>query len=258
MSHPFFGEGPKPRIFGHRGFVSAASASAGVVENSREAIAAALAAGVDFVESDCQLTADGRVVLFHDATLTRTLGDPRRVSAVDYAELAELMELRGGLLTLDEAVTDFPEARFNIDMKSAAVAEPAGAIVGQLAPDRVLIGSFSEALRLRSLAAARAASGVRPATGAGQRAIVRILTAVAMRSKALLDRAFSGVDALQIPERQGPVRVLSDRLLNEAHTRGVEVHVWTVNASEHMLSLARQGVDGLITDRADVAVGLFR
>lgn len=266
MSHPFFGEGQRPRIFGHRGFVSAERAAAGIVENSREAIAAALAAGADYVEMDCQLTRDARVVVFHDARLTRTLADSRRVEDVTHTELAELMADRGGLLTLEDAIGEFPAARFNIDMKSDAVAEPAGTLIGALAPERVLISSFSDRLRLRSLAAAAAAAAapaaapadVRPATGAGQGVTVRILAALATRSRSLLDRAFAGIDALQIPERQGPVPVLTARLLREAHARGVEVHAWTINDPDRMRRLAERGVDGIITDRTDLAVQLFR
>ena len=251
MLHPFFAEGQTPRIFGHRGYVSAANAERGIAENSRAALAAAVDAGADYVESDCQLTADGEVVLFHDSTLERTLGDARRISTVTHAQLAELMADRGGLITLAEAL------RLNVDMKSPEVATPAGTLVGSLAPDRVLISSFSDRLRLEALAAAEAA-GSRPAAGAGQSAIVKILAAVAMRSSALLDRAFAGIDALQVPVKQGPVRVLSPGLLRAAHERGVEVHVWTVNEADQMRELVELGVDGIITDRTDLAVAALR
>ncbi|GAA1325672.1 glycerophosphodiester phosphodiesterase family protein [Leucobacter albus] len=257
MQHPFFAPGPMPRIFGHRGFVAVDRAAAGVLENSREAIAAAVAEGAEYVETDCHLTADGEVVLFHDSTLARTLGDPRRVSAVTRGELDRLMAGRGGLLTLAGALAEFPDTRFNIDVKSAEVAFPAGSIIGAQAPSRVLIGSFSDRARLEAVAAAHAAGG-RPATGAGQAAIVRVLAAVATRSRRLIDRALAGIDALQIPERQGPVPVLTERLLGEAHARGVEVHMWTVNDPHRMRELAARGIDGIITDRTDLAVEALR
>lgn len=257
MLHPFFAEGQTPRIFGHRGYVSAANAERGIAENSRAALAAAVDAGADYVESDCQLTADGEVVLFHDSTLERTLGDARRISTVTHAQLAELMADRGGLITLAEALSELPSIRLNVDMKSPEVATPAGTLVGSLAPDRVLISSFSDRLRLEALAAAETAGG-RPAAGAGQSAIVKILAAVAMRSSALLDRAFAGIDALQIPVKQGPVKVLSPGLLRAAHERGVEVHVWTVNEAAQMRELVELGVDGIITDRTDLAVAALR
>lgn len=252
--HPFLPDHATPRIFGHRGFVSAAAAARGIVENTREAFAAALAAGATHVESDCQLTRDGRVVLFHDDSLTRVLGDPRLCADVTYDELSALMVDRGGLMGLDEALEAFPGARFNIDIKSSDVAEPAGRILGRHA-DRVLITSFSDEHRLRALQSAAAVSaGVRPATSPGKRGIVRTLVAVTLRSRTLMARAFDGLDALQIPERQGAIRILTPRLITEAHRRGVEVHVWTVNDGARMRELVRMGVDGIVTDRTDVAV----
>ena len=71
-------------------------------------------------------------------------------------------------------------------------------------------------------------------------------------------RAFSGLDALQIPERQGPLKVLSRRLLDEAHRHGVEVHVCTVNEPQDMVRLAQLGIDGIVTDRADLALTVLR
>ena len=59
---------------------------------------------------------------------------------------------------------------------------------------------------------------------------------------------------MQIPERHGALRVLSPRLIDAAHRHGVEVHVWTVNDPERMTELVQAGVDGIITDRADVAL----
>ena len=253
MSHAFFTGESHPRIFAHRGFVSPEAAAIGIHENSRAAVAAALLAGTQYVESDCQLTRDGRVVLFHDSTLQRTLGDPRGIASVTFDELAELMAPAGGLLSLEDAIAEFPTARFNIDMKSRAVAGPAGEIVGGLAQTRVLIGGFSDAVRIRSLDAARR-FGATPATSAGQSVVVRVLGALALRSQRQLDLALSGVDALQIPERQGPVPVLTDRLIAAAHARGVEVHVWTVNDPVRMRELVARGVDGVVTDRTDLAV----
>lgn len=262
--HPFFADDffndeAKPRIFGHRGFVTESMTALGVLENTRVAFAAALAAGAGFLESDCLLTSDGRVVLVHDTDLLRLFGDERKVSEATHAELVNLFANRGGLLALDEALEEFPDAHFNIDVKSAAVAGPAGEIVGSLAPERVLITSFSDSNRKRALAAATSAAAgkIVPATSASQRTVVKILVALMLRSRRLVSRAFVGIDAVQIPERLGAVRVLNARLLAAAHAHGVEVHVWTVNDPHDMQRLAALGVDGLVTDRTDIAVSTF-
>lgn len=257
MTHPWFAGASVPRVLAHRGLVTTDAASHGVVDNSFAAVAAAHAAGALYVESDCHLTKDGTVVLFHDEDLSRTVGDPRKVSDVTVRELEDLMSGRGGLITLEQALETFPDVRFNLDVKAAAAAEPVGHLVAPAAA-RVLLTSFSDARRLTALrAAAEAGATVRPATSAGRETIAKVLLAVSLHSRPLAERALRGVDALQIPERQGGVRVLSPRLIETAHRYGVEVHVWTVNDAADMRRLADIGCDGMVTDCADVALRIL-
>lgn len=251
MSHPWF-QRPGPRVLAHRGLLPADAD--GIAENSFAAVAAAHAAGATYVESDCHLTSDGEVVLFHDDDLSRVTGDPRPVADVPLAELEQLMGGIGGLITLRQALDAFPDLRFNLDVKAQAAAVPVGRIVAPHA-ERVLLASFSDARRRAALEAAdRFGRGIRPATSAGTATIGRALSALATRSMPLVRRALAGVDALQVPERQGPVRVVTPRLIDAAHACAVEVHVWTVNDPLHMRRLLDLGVDGLVTDRADVAL----
>lgn len=255
MTHPYLQHAKRPRVLAHRGLVPAGSAGR-IAENSFAAIAAAQAAGAVYVESDCHLTADGVVVLFHDASLLRVAGDPRLVSEVTSAELAALMSDKGGLATLAQALESFPSLRFNIDVKSDPVAVPAGKLIADHA-DRVLVTSFDDARRLRAVRAATGRKG-RPATSAGQRLMLALLLATALRMRRRTDRLFAEVDALQIPQRVGIVPVLSKRLLQQAHRHQVEVHVWTINDPLEMQRLVAAGVDGIVTDHADLALDVLR
>ncbi|MFT4213835.1 MAG: glycerophosphodiester phosphodiesterase family protein [Microbacterium sp.] len=251
MTHPWFATpSGVPRVLAHRGFVP--RDAAGVAENSLAAFAAAHAAGAEYVESDCHLTADGVVVLTHDADLTRVAGDPRTIAAVTHRELEQILAPRGGLVTAADAFHTFPTLRFNLDVKAAAAAAPLGRIIAAHA-DRVLLTSFSDARRMAALEAARAVGGD-PATSAGQAVIARLLTALAARSGWAVRRELRGVDALQLPQRHGPVRIVTPRLLDAAHNAGVEVHVWTVNDRDTMHQLLDAGVDGLVTDHTDLAL----
>jgi glycerophosphoryl diester phosphodiesterase len=257
-AHPWFAGVATPRILAHRGLVTPEDAAHGVAENSFAAVAAAHSAGADYVESDCHLTADGVVVLFHDDDLSRVTGDPRPIANVRSSELEALMAERGGLLTLEQALDAFPVVRFNLDVKAPGAAEPVGRIVAPHG-ERVLLTSFSDDRRRAALAAADAAGrGIRPATSAGSATIARLLAALAVRSRQGVRRALQDVDALQVPERQRRLRIVSPRLLDAAHAHGVEVHVWTVNDPLDMRRLAGLGVDGVVTDRADIALRTLR
>lgn len=254
MTHPWFDGARTPRVLAHRGLVTESDAAHGIQENSFAAVAAAHSAGAEYVESDCHLTSDGVVVLFHDDDLSRVTGDPRPVAAVSSRELAELMASRGGLLTLAQALDAFPTVRFNLDVKAAGAAVPVGRAIASHGA-RVLLTSFSDDRRRAALDAAQAARrGIRPATSAGSSTIARVLAGLAVRSGALVRRALEGVDALQIPERNGRLRILTPRLIAAAHRHGVEVHVWTVNDVDDMRRLVDAGVDGIVTDRADAAL----
>ncbi len=251
--HPYLSPAG-PRVLAHRGLVTAEAARHGVVENSFAAVAEAHAAGVSYVESDCHVTADGEVVLFHDDDLRRIADDARAIADVRLHELEEIMSERGGLITLAQALDAFPDVRFNLDVKAARAAEGVGRLVAPHV-DRVLVTSFSDARRAQALSAARAAGAVRPpATSPGLETVKRLLIARAFRRTDRVRTLLAEVDALQLPERRGPIRVVTRGLVRAAHAAGVEVHVWTVDDEDDMRRLLELGVDGLVTDRADVAL----
>ncbi|MFY9712162.1 MAG: glycerophosphodiester phosphodiesterase family protein [Microbacterium sp.] len=252
MTHPYFGKARHPRVLAHRGLVTAAGGDSGVWENTAAAFAAAHAAGAEYIETDCRVTADGDVVLFHDETLARLTGDPRRVDEVGTNELTRLFSDHGGLLTVADALDSFPTARFNIDVKTEAAVEPLGPILVDHT-HRVLVTSFSDARRRAAVAAVmRAGASMRPATSAGSGTIAALRGLSSIRVSPA--RLLRDIDALQIPERRGRLRVLTPALLRVAHRRGVEVHLWTVNDPIEMRRLIRLGVDGIVSDRADVAL----
>lgn len=255
MTHPYFAKARHPRVLAHRGLAVGEGTGPVVWENTAGAFAAAHAAGAEYIETDCRVTADGDVVLFHDETLSRLLGDDRRIDDVRTAELVDLLAPHGGLLTVGEMLEMFPESRFNIDVKTDAAAPLLGRIVAPHA-HRVLLTSFSDARRRHAIRSVLAAGAeVRPAASAGRASMVwvRLLSALRLSPAHVL----RDIDALQIPERYGAVPVLTPALLRAAHGRGVEVHVWTVNDQDDMRRLAAAGVDGIVTDRADVALKAF-
>jgi glycerophosphoryl diester phosphodiesterase len=115
----------------------------------------------------------------------------------------------------------------------------------------VLLTSFSDSRRRRLGELVPEA-----VTSAGREGVVRALRASYSTPAALL-AALRGASALQVPEGFGGVRLVTPRFVARAHEAGVEVHVWTVNEPARMTRLLDLGVDGIVTDRADLAVPLI-
>lgn len=238
-----------PRVLAHRGLAVDAP------ENTLLAFAHALAIGVEHLETDVHASRDGVAVIAHDADLDRVAGIPGRVGELTAAELAQVPLGEGqGFPTLAEALEAFPEARFNIDLKSAEAVAPAVDAVRQLrAEHRVLLTSFSER---RRAAALRLLPEV--ATSASAPRFAAALLAARLGAVPLVRVALAGVHAVQMPERALGGETTAPRVLRTFRAAGVEVHVWTVNDPATMHTLLDRGVDGIVTDRADLALEVLR
>ncbi len=245
---PFF-EPARPRVLAHRGLATAAP------ENSLLAFAHAIAVGAEHIETDVHVSADGVAVIAHDPDLDRVAGQAVPVGQLTVAELAAV-DLGEGqhVPTLAEALAAFPEARFNIDLKAAgAVAPTVAAVLDARAEHRVLLTSFSERRR-------RAALRMLPevATSASGPRFAAALLAASARFGPGVRGALRGLHAVQIPVRAIGLDTVSPARLRAYQRAGVEVHVWTVNEVPEIHRLLDLGVDGLVTDRADLAMEVLR
>jgi glycerophosphoryl diester phosphodiesterase len=223
-----------------------------------EAFSRAVALGIRHLETDLHLTSDGVPVCFHDHTLDRTTDGTGPVVEHSFEDLKALDAgyrhrssdghlFRGqgiGVPTLEEALTEIPQASFVVDLKTDGLVGPLVALLDNLdAHDRLIVGSFSDD-RINEF---RDASKGRVATSTGP-----VLT----RSWLIASRVGRGgggeASALQIPTHMRGVRVVNRRLVETAHEHGLQVHVWTVNEPTEMERLLDFGVDGLVTDRPDL------
>ena len=60
--------------------------------------------------------------------------------------------------------------------------------------------------------------------------------------------------AFQVPERAGRLRVVTPTFIDQVHNEGQVVQVWVVNDQADIIRLLDWGVDGVISDRPDIAV----
>jgi glycerophosphoryl diester phosphodiesterase len=253
VSLPFFDHtdddgSPLPIAMAHRGF------SREGLENSMAAFRAAVDLGYRYLETDVHTTADGVVLLFHDETLDRVTDGSGKVSELPAQAVATArIGGREPIPRLDELLGELPDARLNVDVKDwNSVRSIAAGIESHQVHDRVLLTSFSDRRRravLKLLSRPVAASAGVVSVGLFT-VLGRLLPQPVFRWS--MRRNLRGVHALQVPVRYGRLEVVTAGFVRRAHALGLVVHVWTINDPSEMRRLLELGVDGLVTDRADL------
>ena len=225
-------------IIAHRG------ASAEAPENTLAAFRLAADQRTDFVELDVQESSDGQVIVLHDSDLMKVGGnatkvwdgDAARLRSVDIGSFKSPQFAAERVPTLAEAL-DACKGRCKvvIELKSyghnqrleervVEIVEAAG-----MQDDCVFMSlDHAMAQRMKTL---------RPSWRVG------ILVAKAVGDLTDLEADFLAVEA----------RTATRRFIRRAHRAGQEVFIWTVNDPAWMFVGLSRGVDGLITDKPDVA-----
>ena len=212
--------------------------------------------GLTWMETDLHATADDVVVLSHDADLGR-IGGRGTLSELTWDEAAELDAGDGrGLVRLDEVLEAHPGLALNVDLKEPAVVQPALQVVRAAdALDRVRFASFSA----RRLAMLRRQEP-RATTSLGGFDIAGLM----LLSEAALPLPHTRwgwtrgrVDAVQVPPMHRGMQVVTRRFVAQAHTAGLEVHVWTIDDPEEMRRLAALNVDAIMTDVPTLALEIL-
>ena len=253
---------PRPLVYAHRGGAALRP------ENTIAAFDHGLSLGADGLELDVHLSRDGVVVVHHDRLLDRTTNARGPVAALTAAELAEVdaaarfspavagdqswRAQRVGIPTFWQVLERYPGVPLIVELKvgTPELAERVVALIrGAKAVDRVALGSFHGG-------ALRRARQLEPAirTGASREETRWAL----YRSWVWWPLGRPRYQEFQVPETSGRTRVVSPRFIAHAHRAGAAVKVWTVNERADIERLLDWGVDGIISDRPDVAVDVVR
>lgn len=255
---PFF-DRRRPRVYAHRGGRALGP------ENTIAAFDIGLAAGADGLELDVRLSADGIPVVVHDPTLDRTTDATGPVSAKSADELARVdagcrfTDSAGaapfagqgiGVPALADVLRRYPGVPTIIELKVDT--EDFGIRVAQTvcaedAADRVCLAGYG----FRSARGAR--QGLPSAGASACDTEVRRALHCSWIGWPLRGMPYHGY---QVPERSGWLRVVSPRFVRQAHQSGFAVEVWTVDEQADMDRLLTWGVDGLISNRPDLAVAV--
>jgi glycerophosphoryl diester phosphodiesterase len=226
--------GTAPLILGHRGAPRAAP------ENTVAAFRRARELGADGVELDVRRTADGALVLHHDAVI-------EGFGLVAASTFPALRSSHPSIPTLAEALDATHGLLVNVEVKCLPWEEDADpehevvAAVVDLVLDtgaKVVISSFD-------LGAVDACRTRAPQLETGWLTHSQDVTVVAPIA------ADHGHMWLH-PDRASVLRAPGPALAS-CHDRGLRVDVWTVDDPDEMRLLAQAGVDAIITNVPDVA-----
>ncbi len=230
-------------------------------ENSRLAFRSAEKLGVDVIETDVHISSDGVIFVWHDDNTLKLDGDEQNVFNRSWEDLSQLdlgflfvdkdgkrpfssKEIR--LMTFDDVLRDFPNVRFNVDLKdkkTELVKGMLGLLEKHNAFDRVVIASFhSENLKnMRKMSKKVATSYGR--SEVRLRVILSKLNLFRLTSN-ILHRA----PVMQVPVTSGNTTVVTRHFIKILHKRGIKIQVWTINEADEMRMLYKMGVDGVMTD----------
>lgn len=255
----FFTSKKEPMVIAHRG-------GRGLwPENTLFAFHNAAKLGVDAIEFDTQRTKDGVFVVMHDLAVDSTTDGTGNVRDFTFEEIRKLdagyrwtqdgksFPFRGkgiNIPTVEEVLQQFPTLKLNIEIKECDP-DAANALLRLIAKynaaERVMIGSFFTrvVIRTRTLSP-------HIATSAGRAEITKFF---ALQLLGLARFYALPVHALEVPEYEGNLKVVSQRFIKAALGRNaLPVYVWTVNEKDKMRQLLNMGVRGLISDFPDRAL----
>lgn len=223
-------------VFAHRGCTE------GFLENTLDAFAEARRLGADGVELDVRLTADGALVVHHDAELPG-VGAIAQAGVNDLPAhvplLAEALAVCEGMVVNVEIKNDPGEPGW--DAGEAVAALTAAAIEDAGWTRQVIVSSF----QVSTLLAVQAADSRLP--------LGALWFLVDDPEQSLADAAASGFGAVH------PfVTMVDERLVRWAHQRAMLVNAWTVNAAADLAHMVEVGVDAVITDRLHDALAVAR
>ena len=222
------------QVLAHRG------ASAAEPENTLLAFRRAKAMGAHAVELDVRLCKSGEMIVHHNPVLA----NGRQIIVLDKDELPD------HICTLEEALDACEDMWVNIEIKNDASEpdfDPAERLAGKMVamlrgrgtPNQWLISSF----RRQTIDAVHSLWPELPT------AWLTTTVEDAQAENVAADLRASGHCALH-----PSVKRLTRHVIDTMHLHGLSVNTWTIDNPVRMAELLEWGIDGLCTNKPDVAL----
>ena len=219
--------------------------------------------GTDVLDTDIHMTRDGELILLHDETVDRTSDGTGAVRDLTLDEIRQFdfgynfstdnnqtFPFRGqgqGIVTVEEFFVEFPDTRLGIEIKQTAP-EAAVKLCDLITEfgyqDQVLVGSFTQnnMTIFRENCPTVATSGT-------ESEVRKFYISQFVGLSGFYSAPF---DALQVPERQNNVPILTGRFARTAKKQNLKIIPWTIDETEDFERLTTDfDIDGINTNYPD-------
>lgn len=223
------------KITSHRGN------SISAPENTMYSIVSAVDELADYAEIDVQETKDGTVVLLHDPSLKRTTGVNKYIWELTYDEVLELdagswfsEEFADAKIPTLEEVLDYCKGRINLNIE-------------------LKLNGHNQDLETKVVSLIEQYGFERQCviTSATYESLVNVKKLNPnLKTGYIMSIVYGNFyDKKYIDFFSMKSSFITQRVVKEAHSRGKEIHAWTVNTKNEMDRLKNMGVDNIITDK---------
>lgn len=222
------------QICAHRG------SSVRAPENTLESVELAIEELADYVEIDVQLTKDGEVVLLHDPSLERTTGEKKKIWEVTFSELEALDA--GGWHSEEYAGTRIPTLEEVLKVCKGKIImniEIKGDKHNEGIEDKVVELIEKYDMEKQCVVTSMSYSSLKKVKERNSKIKTGFITAMIYGN--IYDRKY--VDFLSLKSV-----FVTETTVQNAHSKGKEVYVWTVNSEMELERMKNLGVDNIITD----------
>jgi len=252
-------------------------------ENTILAFQNAIDFGADVIETDVQLTKDGELIVFHDDEVDRVTNGVGLVANFTVEEIKKLdagykfthdngttFPFRGKgvhLSTIAEVFDTFPNAFFNIELKNEsplsaeklyeAIRSAKGGRGGDMTNQVAVVGRWCSSVKHFRRLCNKDHIKIRSSACEGE--VISFILHSFFGTSSVWYSLFYSFPALslQVPTISGPFHLDTAVIFRSLKSLGKHVHYWVINDPTEMKRLLKLGAHGIITDRPDIAVGVF-
>ncbi|MCQ2965826.1 MAG: hypothetical protein MJ250_03695 [Alphaproteobacteria bacterium] len=227
----------KQFVIGHRG------ARPMVPENTLSAFKYAKEHGVKMVELDVMLTADKIPVVFHDETLKRMARNPARIDELTFEELQKI-ELPAGerVPSFDAVVKLLKELDLSVNVEIKPSKPEFAKITAQKAWECIKANDFADHVFVSSFEWDSLFEFKKLAPSIKRGVLVEDVSPDWRETAKKLEAFSINYDA----------NLLTPALIEEIHSLGYKILVWTVNDKKVANTLFEQGIFAIFSDEPDI------